>query len=82
MAGRRIAGVQQRHHVLHAPQFVRDAGRHGGRDAQALVDADKVVEQKVERLGVVVVLQLFVNPFANRVKCRMHIRMVRFWRST
>jgi hypothetical protein len=48
----------------------------------ALVDADEIVIGEVQSHGVDVVLDLFEKPLVSRVKRRMCIRIVRFWRST
>ena len=56
---------------------------HRWRHPQRLVNAAEVVVHEVQRNRVTVVLQLLAeNPFVSRVKRRMDMRIVRFWRST
>lgn len=54
--GRWRHGVHAHDHVVPRPQCRGDAGGHGGRHLQGLVDPDEIIMDEVDRQGVDVVL--------------------------
>ena len=59
--GRFGLSINQRNHVLHAPQLVCDASRHRRAASQRFVYSHEVVIGEVERQRVRVVLSLFAE---------------------
>ena len=53
---RRLARVDQRDNISHLPKPIRDPGSHRWSDAKALVDANDVVPDEVERQRVAVIV--------------------------
>ena len=62
--------------------MVADSRFHRWCNPQRLVNAAEVVVHVVQSNRVTVILQLLEKPFVSRVKRRMDMRIVRFWRST
>src|SRR5260370_31527449 len=77
-----FAGLDQGHQVRHGPKVIRNTSGHRRRRVQALVNPDEVVPEHVQADRVAVVFNFLENPFVNRVKRRMLIRIVKFSRST
>lgn len=77
-----LCGFKQIHEFFDTPNMVCRTRFHGGRDAQCLVNTAEIVVHKIQGHGMTVILNLFADPFVSRVKRRMPMRIVRFWRST
>jgi len=60
---------------------IRNARFHRRRDAESLVNAAEIVVHVVKGDRVPMILDLLENALVNRVKRRICIRIVRFWRS-
>ena len=76
MAGTGLAEIDQRNHVRHLHDAVDQAGSHRGGSAKRLVDAAEVVEHKVERQRVAMVVKLLAERIGEAGKRRIDMRMV------
>jgi hypothetical protein len=67
--------------IAHFPKLIGHGGRHRGRRAQRLMDANEIIIHREQRDGAGVVLNLFEKALVIRVKRLVCIRTLRFDRS-